>query len=469
MKVLFVYPNVVRYPKDISIGIAYLSAVLKKNGHETALIDTTFGMKETEILSRVKEFKPNLIAISCVTNNFDYATHIATIIKKDNKIPIIVGGVHPTVDPEETLRRDCFDMVCIGEGDNAIVELVTSMEREDNNTSIRSIWFKENGRIIKNELEPLCVDLDTLPYPDLGIYDFPRYLRHHNMVASFMGTRGCPHQCTYCINRTYQQLYKGLGRFVRYRSIDNIISEVKTVVAKYNAELVSLYDDTFTLDEKRVKEFCKRFKNDVGLPFYINARVDTITEPMCQDLRDGGCIRVSIGLESGDPAIRKEVLKRDITDEQIIEGCKLIKKYGFELYTYNMIGIPGEKMCNIRKTIALNRKVKPHFLIASIFTAYKGTELYERCKNEGMLNGILSIDSYYTSSNVRHPYLSARKLNHIRKWFGFYVFIVYDIKRALIDLVDRYLIINRFYTSFRSIMARKFLHSSLLGQKEKTR
>ena len=156
MKVLFVYPNVVAYPKHISIGIAYLSAVLKKHGHETGLIDTTFGMKDAAFLSKVKEFGPDIIAMSSVTNNFRYSTHLASLVKKENKVPIIIGGVHPTVDPEETLLKDCFDMICIGEGENALLELVTSLEEGHRDTRISNIWFKENERIIKNGLGPLC-------------------------------------------------------------------------------------------------------------------------------------------------------------------------------------------------------------------------------------------------------------------------------------------------------------------------
>lgn len=465
MKVLFVYPNVVAYPKMISIGIAYLSAVLKKHGHETGLIDTTFGMKDAAFLSKVKEFGPDIIAMSSVTNNFRYSTHLASLVKKENKVPIIIGGVHPTVDPEETLLKDCFDMICIGEGENALLELVTSLEEGRRDTRISNIWFKENERIIKNGLGSLWEDLDTLPYPDLSLYDYPKYLRHNNMYASFMGARGCPYQCTYCINRTEQKLYKGLGRFVRYRSIDSIIGEVRSVAQQFPFEVVSFNDDTFTLDKARVKELCKKFKKEIGLPFCISTRADTITDEMCQDLSDAGCIRVLIGVESGDPLIRNKVLKKNITNEQIIEGCRLIKKYNMELYTFNMIGIPGERMHNIKATIALNQKIEPDFLIASIFTAYKGTESYEECKRDGILDETVPIDSYYTSSNVRHPYLSLRKLKRLRKWFGFYVFIAYDIKRAFIELLDRHALTYRFYTRLRTMIARKVLHSRKAGEK----
>lgn len=456
MRVLFVYPNVVRYPKDISLGISYLSAVLKKHGHETGLIDTTFGIKDSEIVSKVKAFNPDLIGMSFVSAAFPYATHIATIIKKENKAPIIAGGVHPTVDPEETLSLDCFDMVCIGEGEEALLELVTSIEKTDRNTAIQNIWFKENGRIIRNSFRELCKHLDTLPYPDLDIYDYSRYLKDHYMAASFLRVRGCPYECTYCANHTFKELYKGLGTFVRYRSIDNIIGEIKSVVQRHQAQVVNFYDDTFTLNKKQVSEFCAKYKKEIGLPFSINGRIDNITRDMCAELRSAGCSSIFIGLESGDPSIRQNILKKNITNESIIEGCRLLKEYGIPFGTYNMIGIPGEKMQDIRKTIALNRKIRPDSIVVTLFNAYKGTELYLKCKKEGILDKAVSY--YWRSSNVRHPYLSLRKLQRLRKWFGFHVFIAYNPKKAFVDLIDSYFMNTLYYTRLRTLARSMLKH-----------
>jgi len=355
--------------------------------------------------------------------------------------------------------KECIDMVCIGEGEDALLELVQSMEKGEKNTTIQNIWIKENGRIIKNGPRHLREDLDAMPYPDLSIYDYPRYLKHRNRIASIHAHRGCPYQCSYCINPTFQKLYKGLGQFVRYRSADKIIDEMKKVVQDFSVREVNIFDDTFTLNKKGVKEFCEKYKKEIGLPFNVNGRINNISEELLQDLSEAGCIRVLIGLESGDPLIRNEVLKKNLTDEQIIDGCKLIKKYGIELYTFNMIGIPGETKQSIKKTIALNRRVRPNFLVASIFTAYKGTELYEKCKKEGLLKETTqSTGSYYSNSNVRHPSLSIRKLRFIHKWFGFFVFITYDIKRAFIDLFDRYLRTNRSYIRLRASLMKRFLN-----------
>jgi len=220
--------------------------------------------------------------------------------------------------------------------------------------------------------------------------------------------------------------------------------------------LVNFYDDTFTLNKKQVSEFCARYKKEIGLPFGINGRIDNITRDMCAELRSAGCSLILIGLESGDPSIRQNVLKKNITNESIIEGCRLLKEYGIRFGTYNMIGIPGEKMQNIRKTIALNRKIRPDSTVVTIFNAYKGTELYLKCKKEGILD--TEVRSFWCSSNVRHPYLSLRKLQRLRKWFGFHVFIAYDTKKAFIDLIDCYFMNTLYYSRLKTLVSSMLKH-----------
>jgi len=460
MRVQFVYPNTVQHPKDISLGIALLSALLKRLGYEVDLIDTTFGMKDSEILLKIRKFNPDLIALSSISANFSYAVHIATLAKKQFLIPTIIGGIHPTVAPEEAIRKECFDMICIGEGEEALPELVQFLEEGKKEVTIKNIWFKENGVIHRNAVRPFVRELDSLPDADLEIYDYPRYLKNHNRVGGFISGRGCPYQCTYCINHFQQILYRGSGSWVRYRSITNLMTEIKNVIKKYDIKRIEFYDDTFTLDRSRVKAFCEQYVQEVGLPFHINARVDNLSEEMCRDLANGRCRRVQIGVESGDERIRKDFLGRTISDERIIEGCRLIKKYGMELYTFNMIGFPVEKMHHIRKTVELNRLIKPNAMAVSIFTAYKGTKLYETCKERGWLDEAKSMGSYYSSTNIKNPFLSFRKLKCLQRWFGFWVFIGYDPKRALIELIDRNLIRFKSYSKIRTFLITKGLRRS---------
>jgi radical SAM superfamily enzyme YgiQ (UPF0313 family) len=442
MKILFIYPNIVESPKDISTGLAMLSAVCKKAGHETGLIDCTFGISDSKIIEFVKKFKPGLIAITTATNDFDYAVHISSLIKQNFKIPIIAGGFHPTISPEEAISKDCFDFICIGEGENALLELAHNLEKNKPLDKIKNLWIKKNKdnkqTIIRNTLMPLIQNLDSLPFPDREIFDYQKYLEWNHGTATFLTTRGCPFQCSYCINHFLTKLYKEMGKYVRFRSIDNLFSEIKQVIQKYRNDVknIEFYDDTFTLDKKRIEEFCKRYPKEIGLSFNINARVNAVNPEIFKMLKQAGCVRVSIGIEAGDPFIRNEILKRNMTNKQIIDTFHSAKKAGLKTYAFNMVGIPFETQISINKTIELNKNCQPDYVGVSIFNAFKGTEIYKLCQEKGWLREGYS-KSYFRNSNIKHPNFTTSQLRSIRNSFGFKVFIKSRPLRAIIDLIDR--------------------------------
>ncbi len=455
MKILFVYPNIVESPVDISTGLAILSALCKKAGHKTSLIDSSFGISDSDIIKKVKRFNPDIVAITTATNDFDYAVHIATLIKRNFELLIIAGGYHPTVYPEEVISKECFDIVCVGEGEYAFLELIKSLEKNKLNTKIKNLWFKKEQKnkisVIKNPLRLLIQDLDSLPLTDRTLFDYKRYLKWNHGTATFISIRGCPFKCSYCINNFLCKMYKGKGKYVRFRSVDNLFKEIKKTLKKYGKYIknIEFYDDTFTLDEKRVKEFCRKYPKEIGLPFNINARVNAVRPEFFKLLKQAGCVRVSIGLESGDSYIRNKILKRNMTDRQIIETFNAVKKAGLKTYAFNMVGIPFETKASIKKTINLNKKCRPDYVGVSIFNAFKGTEIYDLCEKKGWLKKKYA-RSYFRESNINHPNFKISDLRKIRNTFGFKVFLAYNPLRAIIDLVDRSLSQINSYILIRS-------------------
>ena len=449
MKILFIYPNIAESPKDISNGLAILAALCKKAGHETALIDSSFGISDKEIIEKTKLFSPDLIAITTATNDFDYTVHIASLLKKISKAPIVTGGFHPTIAPEEVIAKECFDIVCIGEGEEAFLELVNALEKRKKIDKIKNLWIKKNNKIIKNQVRSLIQNLDKLPFPDRELFSYEKYLEWNRGTATFLSTRGCPFQCSYCINHFLISMYRGKGKYVRFRSISNLFEEIKQVTSKYKVKDIEFYDDTFTLDEERIEEFCKKYPKEIGLPFNINVRVNAVNQKLFSLLKKAGCVRVSIGIESGDEYIRNKILKRNMSDEQIINTFKEARKAGLQTYSFNMIGIPFETKESVKKTIELNRKCKPDFVGVSIFNAFKGTEIYDICKKNRWLKEEYA-KSYFRESNIKHPNFTSSQLRRIRNSFGFHVFIVYEPLRALIDLIDKNLSRINSYIFLRS-------------------
>ena len=442
MKILFVYPNIVESPKDISRSLAILSALCREKGHEVCLIDTTFGLKESEIVEKAKNFNPDLIAITTATNDFNYSMRLCHLLKRSFVVPIIAGGYHPTISPEEVLSQKCIDIVCVGEGEEALLELLNAMEKKESINKIRNLWIKvqEKGktRIIKNPIRSLIQNLDGLPFPDRELFDYKKYLKWNHGTATFLFSRGCPFNCTYCINSFLTRLNKGKGRYVRFRSVDNLLREIKEVMTKYGSHIknVEFYDDTFTLNEEKVMEFCKKYKEEIDIPFNLNARVNAVNPELFKLLKEAGCVRVTMAIESGDEFIRNKVLKRNMSDKQIISTFRSARKAGLKVYALNMVGIPFETKEAVNKTIELNRKCKPHYVGVSIFNAFKGIELYDVCKKNNWLRDKYA-KSFFRDSNVKHPNFSIAQLRRIRNSFGFKVFLTYNFPRALVDIIDR--------------------------------
>ena len=463
MRVLLIYPNIIESPKEISYGLASVSACLKEDKHQVNLIDTTFGGRnDEEIMQQVNAFRPELVCITIATNDFTYGMHILDIIReKYPHVPTIAGGFHATVAPEETLMQKNVDMVCVGEGDMPIRDIAQMIEKKEKRTDILNIWFKKDGKIIPNAQRQLP-NLDELPIPDRGLFNFQRYTDWHGGVATVISTRGCPYPCTYCINRKQKEIYKGNGLFVRYKSVDKLLAEIKGIKDHYRINEILFNDDTFTLDPRRIKEFCEKYPVIIGkLPFTINGRVNTVTRDMLTILGKAGCARINMGVECGNPRIRNEILERDMTDEQIIQTFRWAKEAGIKTYAFNMIGLPYETRENIQETIELNRKINPDFIGVSIFTAFPGTPLYDLAKKNGWLADEYS-SSYFQDTNFKHPKIPLEELKRIRDSFGFDIYRKTKPLRAYIDLIDKKCTRYSAYMHLRSMLIRagfkKVLH-----------
>lgn len=453
MKILFIYPNITDYPIDISFGLAALSAYLRKAGHEIILYDCTFGYRKKQLEVVIKTNKPKIIGIPVASNDFSFTIEICSFIKTITNIPVVAGGFHATMAPEDIMDNDCFDFAVVGEGEQPLLELIECIESGDCGNQIKSIqgiWYRAGGVIHKNILRTHQQDINSLPFPDRELFDFNRYVNINRSLATFISSYGCPFECSYCINKALLGKY-GVNKSVRYKTVDYIIHEISSTISKHQIREIEFYDDTFTLNKQRLDEFCKVYPKKIGLPFYINSRVDVLTKDVISELKNAGCERISMGIETGDEFVRNKICRRNQSDSQIIETFALVKESGMKTLSYNMVGIPYETKDSIEKTIILNQKCRPDFIAVSIFNAYKGTEIYELCKNKGWLrheNGM----GYFQTSNINHPNFTIQELKTIRNRFGYLVFKNQSLKRAIIDLVDKKMLNFRAYQHCRSYM-----------------
>ncbi len=398
MKVLLVYPvpppqhQILRFQQ----GLGSISAVLKQAGHATRLLYVW--QSGVALDQALREFAPDLVAVSLTSGYLATGQAIARQAAAA-RIPVVFGGIHPTVRPEESIAAEGVLALCIGEGEYPLRDLCAALEAGRDPTRIANLWVKHNGTIHRNAIRPLIDPLDELPFPDREIFPYAELLRTLPEME-FMGSRGCPYPCAYCANHALAALYRGHGPYVRYRSVDHLLNEISAVLARYpQAAWLGFHDDTFTLQAAWLEEFADKFPRRVGRPFWCNSTAGRITPETVACLQRAGCYEVRIGVESGNDHIRREVLRKSATRADMVRAARRLHDAGIDVYSFNMIGLPFETRATIKDTVRLNHEIRPDEVFCSVFQPYPGTELYDLCRERGWLTG-QSTGSYFENEYV---------------------------------------------------------------------
>ncbi len=421
MKILFIWPCIGSIQKS-DTGIAYLSAYLKEHHHKVDLIELT-SLKTKPIFNKINYFKPDLIAFNSNSHQFHYVKGLSAKIKEVFDIKIVVGGAHPTGDPWCIKESPFIDGICIGEGEYALLELVENLDKKN----IKNFWFRDNNKIIKNPVRPLIQNLDELPFPDKLIFNY--YKKNKKVIPRFIFSRGCPFNCTYCSNATIKKHYPN-QQYVRFRSVDKCLDEIGLLQETHKFDTFWADDDIFTINKKWLREFCEKYPKRFDKNFECHLRVGAVNKEDLELLKKAGCSLVRIGLESGSERIRRDILNRHMSNQQIIDTFKMAKEVGIKTYSFNMVGIPHETMEDIKQTIELNRKIKPDKMQCTIFYPYIGTHLGKYCKEKGWINGLE--DDWFKDCILNLPTLSKSKIRRARKNFEFNVYKKDNIKKAIL-------------------------------------
>ena len=455
MKILFIRPNQIA-GRSIPIGISVLQACLKKAGHQVRIFDTTFlaenvneqnqnveslgffkptdmsrftrekgrGIEE-ELIKTLKDFKPDLAAFSVLTNDLALAMRLTKIVKDvDNRITILFGGIHPTVAPEATIGGDCVDMVCMGEGEEALVELLDRMSAGKDIRSISNFWIKQRDKVFRNDVRPF-LNMDTIPPPDCSGFN------HMHLYKPFWGrvyriidvevSRGCVCACSECVNPTLQKIYKGKCKYHREKSTGKAIADLKFIKEKYKVEMLRFVDEIlFPRSIDKLKEFAASYKQKIGLPFICFGRIGYLTEEKVSVLKDMGCVSLSIGIESGNEHIRKNILNRPMTNEQIVEAFDVCNRHRLRTMAFNLMSMPGEGRKEIFETIEVNRRSRPGLTCVGFVYPFPGTPLREFCLKKGYIKENDPIVDYERDSIIRNGKINKKKQIGLFRTFVLY-------------------------------------------------
>jgi len=430
MKVLFVYKNLYIYEFK---GLAQLSAILKREGHEVKL-----ALSEREnVLKIIKEWKPSIVGYSITTGFHKYYLNLNRKLKEKADFFAIFGGPHATYFPE-IINEKGVDAICIGEGEGAIIDLVNKIGTKEVR-HIPNLWVKENGKIYKNEVRPLIQDLDKIPSVDRELlYSKDKFLRD-NPLKTFIVMRGCLNRCGFCHNAAYLNIYKDKGKILRVKSVAGTIEEIKSVKNKHPLGFVKFEDDFFGIDYDWLKEFCKMYKKEINLPFHCAIAVNFATEERIRLIKEAGCVSMQLGLESGVEEMRSMVLNKRFKNEEYIKACELLRKYKIMVILNNILGLPSETLEMAFKTLELNIKCKPAYSWCTIYQPYPKTPLAEFAQKNGYFDGNYNkMDySYYKYSILKFKNKSEkRQIENLQKLFAITVSFpfIYPITKFMIKL-----------------------------------
>ncbi len=406
----------------LPLGLAYIGAVLKKNNFDISAIDMRFLKTRDEFARRVKKENTDIVGIYTNSINYDAVLEIAKQVKNISDAFIISGGPQPSILPEQTLENETIDAVVVGEGELTTLEAVSALERGKSLEGIKGIWFKEEGRIRKNEGRDPIEDLDSLPFPERDLFPIKEILKKPQLSPlnypslHIMGSRGCMYGCSFC-QPTLRCIF---GNKPRFRSADNIISEMEMLKEKYGIRSIVFQDDTFTEDKPLVLEFCKKLKEKgLDIPWWCHSRANTIDEEIAKEMKSAGCSVVCFGLESGSQRILDSILTKGITVEQSINAGRICKKNKIVITADIMIGSPTETKEDIMLTEKMLNEIKPEVVSVSVASPIPGTYLYEKVKKEGLILARKSADfDRVALEKMRLEHLTKDDLLSFRKRIG---------------------------------------------------
>jgi len=418
------------YTHPIALGLRFVSSYLKAAGHDvemifmsakrdTARADFSPGLME-DLIARLREC--NLIGLSLMTNTFHRACVLTQRMRDAGlRAPIVWGGTHPTVAPDESL--EVADIICVGEGEEPMLQLVEHLEAGKDPKAIGSLGFRAGGPFgntttFRNPVRPLERELDDYPFPDYELethwvagrerlepaqLDNLRGTLHRLRIET---TRGCPYPCTFCNNAALLKVYKGKGSWVRKRSADNVIAEILKARACFpTIEAINIVDDLFFVrSEEDIEEFAVKYRQQVNLPIELDAFPNTITEEKVRSLARVPINLISMGIQSGSADTLKNIYKRPTPIEKIVEGINIFARHRIPAEYHYIVNNPFESDRNRIETLrfAASHHRGPAILRIFPLQFYPGTPLYDDARQAGLIGQRHESAYQYTYTGKTH-------------------------------------------------------------------
>lgn len=373
-------PGMFKHHPLVPLGLAYLASVLEEAGYEVKVFDCPpLSLSHEGLIKSLTKFSPDFVGITCMTMMYPSAVKVASMIKEQLPETVVgVGGPHVTFYDEEALKEcSSIDLVVRGEGEQTMLEIATCLREGRKLSSVDGITLRKNGEIVRTPNRSFIQDLDFLPYPAYHLFPMNSYRIYGKKIMPIITSRGCPFQCSFCVTS------RMVGRKFRARSPKNVVDELEWLVSEHDADAVCFYDDTLTLDKKRILEICSLIRRrKVNVMWDCQTRVDQISREILEEMAKAGCQLISFGVESGSDKILSRIGKGTTVDQNR-RAIMLAKKVGLLVAVSVIIGYPGETVKTINETLKFLWETKPDDAYICFATPYPGTELRKMIEELG--------------------------------------------------------------------------------------
>jgi radical SAM superfamily enzyme YgiQ (UPF0313 family) len=406
-----------------SEGVASIAALAKRAGHEFKLFHVTRPVDPGQLARKIAATQPDLVGFSCMTHTFSYLKTFAKAIKQALPgVPTLMGGVHAILNPEESIRAEGLDAVCLGEGEGAMPEVFRRIQRRQPLDDVLGLWVKSGDRIMRNANAPMVEDLDSLPPPDRSVFDFERLVSTREKVLYVFASRGCPYKCPFCSNEAIRNQFPNAKNYLRYKSVERVCEEIESARRYFPKGLLGIYfqDEILTMKKSWFVRFAEIYPKRIGLPFNCNLRADLVSESTADLLKKSGCNSVSLGLESGVESIRHAVVGKPISDAECHRAFNRLRERGIRINTFNMVGLPGETSDDALNTVFFNAEANVDKSMVSIFCPYPGTPLHKQAFADGILTDHMP-DTYSDDTPLVQSSISGSQIRFIHDYFGLIV------------------------------------------------
>jgi len=431
-----------RYEVYPPIYETYVAPILENQGHEVRILDCQSpNLEVDEILEEIEKQRSSLIVSRiCLPSYYNDLEIMGRIKETFPDVPLVGWGGICKVFPEEVLEESQLDIVLrVVELEEILPEFVKAYEKNKIG-NVLGVSFKENGEISNTSNRPFNKNLDAIPIPAYHLLNMKKYVAQEARyipggskdkfipVFSVSGSRGCSFNCVYCPYPTTYGPWRG-------RSPDKIVDEIEVLVRKYNIHTIWFHDQTFSMIPKRTIRLCDEIiKRGLDIHWATETRVDRLEPEVLRKMKESGCGRLEVGVETGDPTLLKTVGKRGLTTERVEKTVAAIRKEGIIVETNFLVGLPGQTWDSIKKSVELIKRINPDILTAMIVTPYPGTPLYKMAEEK---NWLLTKDwSKYTLFEpvFNMPKFTAKDMKEAHS----YLYLQYAINKEKMEMINAF-------------------------------